>query len=30
MLGRDYIRFIQSDGRITDVKTDGFTVKIMK
>lgn len=30
MKDREYLRFIQSDGRITDLYVDGMTVKFLK
>ena len=29
-LDKEYMRFYQSDGRITDIKTDGATITIKK
>lgn len=30
MKDREYLRFVQSDGRITDLYVDGMTVKFLK
>ena len=30
MKDREYLRFVQSDGRITDVYVDGMTIKFLK